>query len=215
MRKTLLIVLTAMLLTAAASLSASATTNGSASASGAPGVSKTSIKLGGTFPLSGVASIYAPIPRGMDAYFKYVNSRKGPDGKKGVYGRKISWKYYDDGYNPAQTVQLTHKLVLEDKVFAVVGSLGTEHNQAIRPFMNERKVPQLLVSSGASFFGSDRRSSRGPSAGSRTTSRRAASMPAGSRATRRAPRSPSSTRTTTTGRTISRASRKGSATRRA
>jgi branched-chain amino acid transport system substrate-binding protein len=93
----------------------------------------------------------------MDAYFKYINSRKGPDGKRGVYGRKISWKYYDDNYNPAQTVQLTHKLVLEDKVFAVVGSLGTEHNQAIRPFMNERKIPQLLVSSGASFWGLERK----------------------------------------------------------
>ena len=157
MRKTLLFVLSALLLTAAASLSASARTNGTTSASGTPGLSKTSIKLGGTFPLSGPASIYAPIPRGMDAYFKYVNSRKGPDGKRGVYGRKISWKYYDDNYNPAQTVQLTHKLVLEDKVFAVVGSLGTEHNQAIRPFMNERKVPQLLVSSGASFWGLERK----------------------------------------------------------
>jgi hypothetical protein len=51
--------------------------------------SATSIRIGGTFPLSGFASIYAPIPRGMEAYFKYVNSRRGPDGKRGVYGRRI------------------------------------------------------------------------------------------------------------------------------
>jgi branched-chain amino acid transport system substrate-binding protein len=60
---------------------------------------------------------------------------------------------YDDGYNPAQTVQLTNKLILEDKVFAIVGSLGTEHNQAIRPLLNQRKIPQILVSTGASTWG--------------------------------------------------------------
>jgi len=142
----------ALLLAAVALLAASAFAHSGAS-SATPGVSKTSIRLGGTFPLSGPASIYAPIPRGMEAYFKYVNSRKGPDGKLGVYGRKIVWKYYDDAYNPSQTVQLTHKLVLSDKVFAVVGSLGTEHNQATRPFLNERKVPQILISTGASYWG--------------------------------------------------------------
>src|SRR4029434_563063 len=51
------------------------------------------------------------------------------------------------------TVQLTNKLVLEDKVFAVVGTLGTEDNLAIRPFLNDRKVPQVLVSTGASYWG--------------------------------------------------------------
>jgi branched-chain amino acid transport system substrate-binding protein len=118
-----------------------------------PGVTKSSITIGGTFPLSGPASLYAPIPRGMEAYFNYINNRKGPDGKRGVYGRKINWKYYDDGYNPAQTVQLTNKLVLEDKIFADVGSLGTEHNQAIRPMLNQRKIPQILVATGASYWG--------------------------------------------------------------
>jgi branched-chain amino acid transport system substrate-binding protein len=82
-----------------------------------------------------------------------VNSRKGPDGKKGVYGRKIVWRYYDDAYNPSQTVQFTHKLVEQDKVFAIVGSLGTEHNLAIRPYLNDRKLPQVLISTGASEFG--------------------------------------------------------------
>jgi branched-chain amino acid transport system substrate-binding protein len=119
----------------------------------APGVTATSITIGGTFPLSGPASLYAPIPRGMEAYFNYINARKGKDGKKGVGGRRIIWKYYDDGYNPAQTVQLTNKLILEDKVFADVGALGTEHNQAIRPLLNDRKIPQILVSTGASYWG--------------------------------------------------------------
>src|SRR5262249_54971689 len=118
-----------------------------------PGVTKNSITIGGTFPLSGPASLYAPIPRGMEAYFNYVNARKGKDGKVGVYGRKGIWKYYDDGYKPAQTVPLTNKPVPQDKIFADVGSLGTEHNLAIRPLLNERKIPQILVASGASNWG--------------------------------------------------------------
>jgi branched-chain amino acid transport system substrate-binding protein len=118
-----------------------------------PGVTSSTITIGATFPLSGPASLYAPIPRGMEAYFNWVNNRKGPDGKTGVRGRKIIWKYYDDGYNPAQTVQLTNKLILEDKIFADLGALGTEHNQAIQPMLNERKIPQILVSTGASSWG--------------------------------------------------------------
>jgi len=89
----------------------------------------------------------------MEAYFKYINARKGPDGKRGIYGRQIIWKYYDDAYNPAQSVQLTNKLILEDKIFADVGALGTEPNLAIRPLLNQRKVPHILVSTGASFWG--------------------------------------------------------------
>jgi branched-chain amino acid transport system substrate-binding protein len=135
---------------AVASLSASAMTHVE---SATPGVTKGQIVIGGTFPLSGVASLYAPIPRGMEAYFKYINARKGKDGKRGVGGRQIVWKYYDDTYNPATAVQLHNKLVLEDKVFAVVGTLGTEDNQAVRPFLNQRKVPHILVSTGASFWG--------------------------------------------------------------
>jgi branched-chain amino acid transport system substrate-binding protein len=125
--------------------------------SATPGVTSRTITIGGTFPLSGPASLYAPIPRGMKAYFSYVNKRRSTvDGKRGVYGRQIVWKFYDDQYNPAQTVQLTNKLILEDKIFANVGSLGTEHNQAIRPLLNSRKIPHLLVSTGASFWGTQR-----------------------------------------------------------
>ena len=153
MRRALLLVSVAVLLAAAVTISAFAGPSGKTAGTATPGVTSTTIKLGGTFPLSGIASIYAPIPKGMDAYFKYVNSRKGPDGKKGVYGRKIVWRYYDDAYNPSQTVQFTHKLVEQDKVFAIVGSLGTEHNLAIRPYLNDRKIPQLLISTGDSAFG--------------------------------------------------------------
>jgi branched-chain amino acid transport system substrate-binding protein len=119
-----------------------------------PGITRNSIVIGGTFPLSGPASLYAPIPRGMEAYFNYINARTDRKTRqKGIYGRKIVWKYYDDGYNPAQSIQLHNKLILEDKVFAAVGTLGTEPNLAVRPLMNQRKVPHVLVSTGASYWG--------------------------------------------------------------
>jgi branched-chain amino acid transport system substrate-binding protein len=156
MRKALL--LAGALVAMAAGLSSAAAAPERATApSATPGVTSRTIALGGTFPLSGPASLYAPIPRGMAAYFSFINSRRGPDGKRGVNGRQIVWKYYDDQYNPAQTVQLTNRLILQDKIFANVGSLGTEHNQAIRPLLNSRKIPHILVSTGASFWGTQRK----------------------------------------------------------
>jgi branched-chain amino acid transport system substrate-binding protein len=120
-----------------------------------PGITARSITIGGSFPLTGPASSYAPIPAAMKAYFSYINARRGPDGKRGVYGRQIVFKYYDDGYNPVNSVQQQRKLVEQDKVFAVVGTLGTEVNQAVQPYLNSRRVPHVLVSTGASDFGKD------------------------------------------------------------
>ena len=142
------VVLLAAALVAALGIAASSAT----SAASETGVTARTVTIGGTFPLTGPASPYAIIPASMKAYFSYINSRKGPDGKRGVYGRQIVFKYYDDGYNPANSVQLTRKLVEEDKVFAVVGSLGTAVNEAIRPYLNANKVPQVLNATGASVF---------------------------------------------------------------
>jgi branched-chain amino acid transport system substrate-binding protein len=139
----------------AAVLALTATGGTAATNAAAPGVTAKTITVGGTFPLTGPASPYAPIPAAMKAYFSYVNKRKGPDGKRGVMGRQIVFKYYDDQYNPAQSVQLARRLVEQDNVFAVVGTLGTEVNEAIRPYLNSKKVPQLLVSTGASTWGKD------------------------------------------------------------
>ena len=119
------------------------------------GVTATSIKIGGTFPLSGPASLYATIPAAMKAYFSYVNARRGPDGKRGVYGRQIVFNYKDDQSSPPQAVQLTRELVAQDGVFAIVGSLGTEVNLATRPYLNSKKVPQMLVATGATTWGND------------------------------------------------------------
>jgi branched-chain amino acid transport system substrate-binding protein len=143
MKRTFLFLAAAALASVAVVMSAGATSNAT------PGVTAKTILLEGTFPLSGAASGYAPIPVGMDAYFQYVNS------KGGVNGRKITWKYEDDGYNPANTVQLTHKFVEQDHAFALVGGLGTEPQLPVRQYLNDNKVPQLFVSTGATTFSRD------------------------------------------------------------
>jgi branched-chain amino acid transport system substrate-binding protein len=112
-----------------------------------PGLTATTIVLGGTAPLSGPEVAYAPVARGAEAYFKYVNSRGG------VHGRKIRYVYKDDSYDPGQTVQKTRELVQQDQVFAIFNSVGTEHNLAIRPFLNQLKIPQLFVGTGATSVG--------------------------------------------------------------
>jgi branched-chain amino acid transport system substrate-binding protein len=112
-----------------------------------PGVTSTSIVLGGTAPLSGPESAYyAPVAKGAQAYFAYVNARGG------VYGRKIDYRVVDDAYDPAQTVQATRQLVQADRVFAIFNSIGTEHMLAVRPFLNQSKVPQLFVGAGSRAF---------------------------------------------------------------
>jgi branched-chain amino acid transport system substrate-binding protein len=139
-----------VLLAAAVVVALGATASSATSAASETGITAKTITIGGSFPFTGFASQYATIPAAMRAYFSYINSRKGPDGRRGVYGRQIVFKVYDDAYNPAQTVQQARRLVEQDKVFAIVGQLGTEHNEAIRPYLNQNKVPQILNATGAS-----------------------------------------------------------------
>ena len=109
-----------------------------------PGVTTSTITIGGTVPLNGPASAFGSVARGADAYFRYVNS------KGGVNGRKILYKYDDDGYEVPQTILLTRQLVEQDKVFAIFNTVGTEHALAIRSYLNDQKVPELFVGSGVS-----------------------------------------------------------------
>ncbi len=118
-----------------------------------PGLTNRTITIGVTLPLSGPASLYARIGTGMRAYFSYINARRARDGTRGVYGRQIVLKIYDDQYQEAQTVQQTRRAVEQDRVFAMVGGLGTENQQAVRAYLNQRRVPQLYVSTGLSEFG--------------------------------------------------------------
>jgi branched-chain amino acid transport system substrate-binding protein len=123
-----------------------------------PGVTARVIKVGGTFPLSGTAASYAPIARGLSAYFSYENSTKrGVDKARGCGGRQVQFIVEDDGYNITNTVTKTIKLVEQDKVFATVGGLGTEPQQAVRNYLNKNRVPQLYVSTGATFWGAQQK----------------------------------------------------------
>ena len=113
----------------------------------APGVTATSITIGATVPLTGLAAPgYDEIAPAMDAVFGWVNAHGG------VFGRKIKYTYLDDQYNPAETATLTRKLVLQDNVFADVGSLGTPTQAAVQSFLNSQAVPQLFIESGCNCW---------------------------------------------------------------
>ena len=112
-----------------------------------PGITSTSVKIGGTFPLTGPASLYKTIPFAEKAYFDYINAHGG------VNGRKIDFTILDDGYDPSKTVPLAQQLVEQDKVFAIMGSLGTAPGLATWGYLNKNKVPQVLLATGDSYWG--------------------------------------------------------------
>jgi branched-chain amino acid transport system substrate-binding protein len=111
------------------------------------GASDTEIRIGNTNPYSGPASAYGVIGKTIEAFFKKVNDEGG------INGRKITFITYDDGYSPPKTRELVRKLVEEDKVLLCFQTLGTPSNTAIWDYMNEQKVPQLFVATGASKWG--------------------------------------------------------------
>jgi branched-chain amino acid transport system substrate-binding protein len=113
------------------------------------GVTKDTILLGATVPLSGPAAAYGTIAKASDAYFHYVNDNGG------VNGRQISYKFLDDAYNPAQTVPLTKQLVEQDQVFLTFGGLGTQSQTSVRDYLNSKKVPQVIVATGATTFAAE------------------------------------------------------------
>jgi branched-chain amino acid transport system substrate-binding protein len=108
-----------------------------------PGASDTEIKIGNTMPYSGPASAYGTIGKAEAAYFTMVNEQGG------INGRKINFISRDDGYSPPKTVEVVRKLVEEDQVLFIFNPLGTPPNTAIRGYLNENKVPQLFVATGA------------------------------------------------------------------
>jgi len=106
-----------------------------------PGVTDTEIKVGQTMPYSGPASLYSTAGKAMAAYFDKINA----DG--GVNGRKIKLISLDDGYSPPKAIEQTRKLVEQEEVLLIFGTLGTAVNTAIHKYLNTKKVPQLLISS--------------------------------------------------------------------
>jgi Periplasmic binding protein len=111
------------------------------------GATDNEIKIGNIMPYSGPLSAYALIGRTEAAFFKRLNEEGG------INGRKINFITYDDAFSPPKTVEQARKLVESDEVLLVFNSLGTPTNNAIRQYMNQKKVPQLFVATGATQFG--------------------------------------------------------------
>ena len=107
------------------------------------GASDTEIKIGNIMPYSGPASAYGVIGKTEEAYFKKINAEGG------INGRKINFVSYDDAYSPPKTVEQARKLVESDEVLLIFNSLGTAMNSAIQKYLNNKKVPQLFVATGA------------------------------------------------------------------
>ncbi len=110
------------------------------------GVTDTEIMIGQTMPYSGPLSGYGSDIGGTEqAYFRALNARA-------VSRAARSTVSLDDGYAPAKALEQARHLVEEDKVLAIMGTIGTAPNLAMRKYLNDRKVPQFFVLSGANVF---------------------------------------------------------------
>jgi branched-chain amino acid transport system substrate-binding protein len=111
-----------------------------------PGVTDTEIKIGQTMPYSGPASSFGTTGRTASAYYQMINDQGG------VNGRKINFLSLDNEYSPPKSAELARRLVEQDQVLGIFGSLGTAPNVAMQRYLNERKVPQFFVFSGVARF---------------------------------------------------------------
>lgn len=123
------------------------TTSTQANLASAPGISPTSILIGSDQPLTGVASPgNSEIAPAIRAYFSYLNVHGG------IFGRSVNFKYLDDRSNPTTALQVTQKLVNQDKVFAMLGAYGTTTHQATVAYLNQNKIPDIFVGSGCACW---------------------------------------------------------------
>jgi len=111
-----------------------------------PGASDTEIRIGQTVPFSGPVSVAGAVGHASLAYFAAVNKAGG------INGRQVRLIVLDDGYAPPKTVEATRKLVEDENVLLMYGSLGTPTNAAVEKYLNLKKVPQLFINTGASRF---------------------------------------------------------------
>jgi branched-chain amino acid transport system substrate-binding protein len=113
------------------------------------GVTDTEIKVGQSAPFSGPASVYGQISTAESDYFKMVNEQGG------INGRKINLIALDDGYSPPKSIEVVRRLIEEEQVAILFQTIGTAPNAAIRKYVNQKKVPDIWLGSGASMFVAD------------------------------------------------------------
>jgi branched-chain amino acid transport system substrate-binding protein len=135
------------LLLASAALLTLGATAGPAAAENAPGVTAIEIKIGQTMPYSGPVTAFGTLGKGELAFFNMINDQGG------VNGRRITLVSLDDGYAPPKTVEQTRKLVEQERVALLFSSIGTAPNTAVQKYLNDRKIPQIFIGSGASKWG--------------------------------------------------------------
>jgi branched-chain amino acid transport system substrate-binding protein len=111
-----------------------------------PGVTDIEIKIGNITSYTGAMKEYGAIGRAEAAYFQMINDRGG------INGRKINFISVDNGSEPEKSADLARRLVEQDGVMLIFSSFGTENNLAMRPYLNEQKVPQLFVDSSSAVF---------------------------------------------------------------
>src|SRR5215469_8958639 len=135
------------LVAAACGSSGKGSGSGTSNTASAPGITKSQILIGSHQPLTGVAAPgYSEIAPAANAYFEYV------DHHGGVFGRKITYHYLDDAYDPAKTVSVVHQLVLQDNVYAIFNGLGTPTHLAVVKYLNSAKIPDVFVASGCNCW---------------------------------------------------------------
>src|SRR3979411_1260319 len=140
-------IIRALHLVATAAVVLAAAAAGSAMAQPTPGVTATEIKIGQTMPYTGPGAAFSALGKGEIGYFKMINDQGG------INGRKVNLISLDDGYVPPKTLEQTRKMVEQEGVAFIFSSIGTASNTAIQKSLNDRKVPQLFVGSGAAKFG--------------------------------------------------------------
>lgn len=146
-RRGWILVLVTVIVLVGAGLVAVRMVSAHSAATSSPGVTSDEILLGSHQPLTGPAAPgYSEISAAAAAFFKYVNAHGG------VYGRSIRFEYADDQYNPVRSLRVTQRLVSQDKIFAMVGGLGTAPHEAVVNYLNDNGVPDLFVESGCTCF---------------------------------------------------------------
>jgi len=122
---------------------------------GTEGINGDTIKIGTVRPASGTYAIYDQVTTGLNAWVTYVNQSGGLKAKDGK-SYKLELIKEDDAYDPAKTPALVKKLVEQDKVFALVGDIGTEPNLSVRDYLNEKCVPNIALATGSTQWGNNK-----------------------------------------------------------
>lgn len=112
-----------------------------------PGVFDDKIVFGQSAAFKGPAAVLGlGMREGILAAFNEANAAGG------VHGRKLELVSYNDGYEPEKAIANTERLIGDDKVFALIGEVGTPTSKAVQPITTEQSVPFLGPFTGAAFL---------------------------------------------------------------